>query len=77
MGNELSSQSCIFEMFILDRIYRELHFLKSLELKFVLSLEFSEFLDKMLVGILLDVLSRWFRFSKASFNALTSSFITF
>ena len=40
MGNELSSQSCIFEMFILDRIYRELHFLKSLELKFVLSLEF-------------------------------------
>ena len=34
MGDELSSQSWIFEMFILDRIVRNLHSLKSLELKF-------------------------------------------
>ena len=57
----------------LYRIDRELHALKSLELKFGLSSEFSEFFDKIPVRILLDVLFRVFRFSKASFNALTSS----
>ena len=58
-------------MFILDRIYRELlHSLERLELKFGLS---SEFFDKIPVRILLDVLFRVFRFSKASFSALTSS----
>ena len=58
-------------MFILDRIDRELlHSLERLELKFGLS---SEFFDKIPVRILLDVL---FRLSKASFCALTSSFMT-
>ena len=62
-------------MFIRDRIDRELlHSLERLELKFGLS---SEFFDKIPVRILLDVLFRVFRFSKASFNALTSSFMTF
>ena len=57
-------------MFILDRIDRELHSLERLELKFGLS---SEFFDKTPVRILLDVLFRVFRFSKASFYALASS----
>ena len=49
--------------------------LERLELKFGLS---SEFFDKIPVRILLDVLFRVvFRFSKASFCALTSSFMTF
>ena len=62
------------DMFILDRIDRELlHSLERLELKFGLSSEFS---DKIPVRILLDVLFRLFRFSKASFCALTSSFMT-
>ena len=62
-------------MFILDRIDRELlHSLERLALKFGLS---SELNDKIPVGILLDVLFRVFRFSKASFCALTSSFMTF
>ena len=63
-------------MFILDRIDRELHSLERLELKFGLS---SEFFYKTPVRILLevDVLFRVFRFSKASFFALKSSFITF
>ena len=62
-------------MFIRDRIDRELlHSLERLELKFGLS---SEFFDKIPVRILLDVLFRVFRFSKASFYALTSSFMTF
>ena len=63
-------------MFILDRIDQELlHSLERLELKFrALSLEFFV---KIPVRILLDVLFREFRFSKASFCALTSSFMTF
>ena len=61
-------------MSTLDRIDRELHSLKSLELKFGLG---SEFFDKIPVRILLDVLFRVCRFPKASFIALTSSFITF
>ena len=52
-------------MFILDRIDRKLlHSLERLALKFGLS---SEFFDKIPVRILLDVLFRVFRFSKASF----------
>ena len=51
-------------MFILDRIDRELHSLKCVELKFGLS---SEFFNKIPVRILLDVLFRVFRFSKALF----------
>ena len=61
-------------MLILDRTDRELHSLERLELKFRLS---SEFFDKVPVRILLDVLFRVFRFSKASFYALASSFIAF
>ena len=62
-------------MFILERIHRELlHSLERLELKFGLS---SEFFEKIPVRILLDVLFRVLRFSKASFYALTSSFMTF
>ena len=64
----------MFDMFILDRIDRELHSLEPLELKFGLS---SEFFDKMPVRILLDVLFRVFRLSKASFCVLASSFMTF
>ena len=65
MGDELRQQSWIFDMFILDRIDRELwHSVEHLELKFSLS---SEFFDKIPVGILLDVLFRVLRFSKASF----------
>ena len=75
MGDELRYQSWIFDMFILDRIDRELlHSLERLELKVGLS---SEFFDKIPVRILLDVLFGVFRFSKASFCALTSSFMTF
>ena len=66
MGDELRSQSWIFDMFILDRIDRELlHSLERLELKFGLR---SEFFDKIPVRIL-DALFRVFRFSKASFCA--------
>ena len=61
-------------MFILDSIDRELNSLERLELKFGLS---SEFFDKIPVRILLDVLFYVFRFSKASFYALASSFMTF
>ena len=62
-------------MLILDRIDRELlHSLKRLELKFGLS---SEYFDKIPVRILLDLLFRVFRFSKVSFYALASSFMTF
>ena len=59
---------------ILDNIDRELHSLERLELKFGIS---SKFFDKMPVRILLDVLFRVVRFSKASFYALASSFMTF
>ena len=64
-------------MFILDRSDQELHSLKHLEHKFDLSSEFLEFFDKIPVRILLDLLIHVLRFSKASFNALTSSFITY
>ena len=55
----------------------ELYALKSLELKCGLSAEFSECLNKIPVRILLDVVFLVFRFSKASFNALTSPFLNF
>ena len=74
MGDELPQQSWISDMFIRDDIDRELHSLERLELKFGLS---SEFFDKIPVRILLDVLFRVVRFSKASFYALASSFVKF
>ena len=43
MGDELRSQSWNFDIFILDRIDRDLHPLKSLQLKFGLSSEFQDF----------------------------------
>ena len=49
MGDELRSQSWIVDMFILDRINRELHSRRSLELKFGLSSDFSEFVGKQLL----------------------------
>ena len=61
-------------MFILDSIDRELHSLERLELKFGISLEFF---NKIPVRILLDVCFHVFRFSKVSFYALASSFMTF
>ena len=61
-------------MFILDHVDQELHSLERLEFKFGLSSEFS---DKIPVRILHDVLFRVFRFSKGSFYALASSFMTF
>ena len=62
-------------MFILDRIDQELHSPERLlELKFGLS---SEFFDKIPIRILLDVLFRVFKFSKASFYALEFLFMTF
>ena len=75
MGGKLRYQSWIFDMFILDRIDRELlHSLERLELKFGLGSVF----DKIPVRILLlDVLFCVFRFFEASFCALTSSFMTF
>ena len=64
MGDELREQSWIFDMFILDRIDRELHSLERLELKFDSRLEFFY---KIPVRILLDVLFGEFRFSKVSY----------
>ena len=61
-------------MFILDLNDRELQSLERLELRFGLN---SNFFDKIPVKILLDVLFRVFRFSKASLYALASSFMTF
>ena len=58
-------------------IDRELHALKTLSLNFALSSDLSEFFDKIPDTILFDVLFRVFRFCKASFCALTSSFMTF
>ena len=76
MGDELHSHSWIcrhvYPGFIVSW---ELHALKSLELKFGLSSEFSDFFDKIPVRI--DLLFHVFRFSKASLDALTPSFTKF
>ena len=69
MGDKLSLQSWVFDLFAdVYRIDGELQALKSLELKF--------WLKFIVFRIFLDVLFRVFRFSKASFNAATSSFIS-
>ena len=78
MGDEWHSQSWIFwHVYSGFIVIWELHALKSLELKFDLTSEFSDFFDKIPVRILLDVLFHVFRFSKASLDALTSSFTKF
>ena len=55
----------------------ELHSLKCLDRKFGLDSEFSKIFYKIPVGIPIAVLFRVFRFSKASYYALTSSFMAF
>ena len=55
-------------------IDRELH---SQTFRAKIWVKFSEFFDNFPLRILLDVLFRVFRFPKASFYALTSSFMTF
>ena len=55
-------------------INRELH---SQTFRAKIWLTFSEFFDNIPLRIFLDVLFRVFRFSKASFYALTYSFMTF
>ena len=77
MTNYVSSREFLTCLSFIVYIDRELHSLKSLNLKFGLSSEFSTFFDKLLVRIFLDVLFHVFRFSKASFCALTSSFTAF
>ena len=76
MGDELHQQLWIFDI-ILYRIDWELHSLKCSDLKCCLSTGFSKFFDKIPIRILLDVLFCVFKFSKASFCALTSSFKAF
>ena len=49
MGDELRSQSWIFDMFILDRIDRELHSLKSLDLKLIKDQNFQNSSTKYLL----------------------------
>ena len=73
MGDELRYQSWILDMFILDHIDRELLSLKCLDLKFRI---FQTFSAKYLLESFL-MFSCVFRFSKASFCALTSSFTAF
>ena len=46
-------------------------------LNFEFSSQFSELFDKIPNRIILDVLFSMFRFSRASYNALTSSFTAF
>ena len=78
MGDEFIRNSgflkCLPWLYHIDQ---ELRDLKRLQLKFGSSSEFSAYFDKMFVRILLDVLFPVCRFSKASFNALTSLFIKF
>ena len=53
-------------------IIEELHAMNMLEVKFwLISSEFSEFFNNIPYRILLDVLFCVFRFSKASFNAMS------
>ena len=59
---------------LVNRIDRELHALKSLELKFWPKIIISECFDKIPEMFLFDVPFRVFRFSKASFNVMTSLF---
>ena len=57
MGDELHQQSWTFDMFIPDRIDRELHSLKCLTLNLSYKVQnFSDFFGKIHVRIVLDVL---------------------
>ena len=72
--NYVSNRGFLTFLYWIVSIDRELYSLKRLELKFGLS--FQNIFDNIPLRILLDVLFR-VRFSKASFYALTSSFMTF
>ena len=75
MGDELRSQSWLFDLFIPHGFNVSI---KNSTLSRVdLSSKVSECLDKIPLRILHDVLCRVFRFSTASLNALTSQFIEF
>ena len=69
--NNLGFLTCLSWIVSIENV---LHSLERLELKFGLS---SEVFNKIPVRTLLDVLFCVFRFSKASFYALTSSSMTF
>ena len=75
MGDELRSQSWVFDLFIPHGFIVSTE--NSTLSRIDLSSKFSECFDKIPLRILHDVLCRVFRFSKASFNALTSQFIEF
>ena len=80
MGDEFIHNSGIFKCLSWHyHIDQELRDRKSLQLKFGSSSEFSQYFNihVIFVRILLDVLCPVFRFSQASFNALTSLFIKF
>ena len=68
MGDEVRSQSWIFDLFIMVLSYLAIKnsscYYTSLELKCIFISEFSKLFDKIPVRICLDVLFRVFRFSK-------------
>ena len=72
--NYLSNRGFLTCLSWIVSIDRELH---SQTFRAKIWLKFSEFFYNIPLRILLDVLFRVFRFSKASFYALTSSFMTF
>ena len=73
MGDNLRPQSWVFDMFILS-IENSPHW-KVQSLYFGLSSEFSELVYNLMESFLMCSFGRVFRFFKASYNALTSSFI--
>ena len=75
MGDELRSQSWVFDLFIPHGFIVSIE--NSTLSRVDFSSKFSECFDEIPLRILHDVLCRVFRFSKASFNSLTSQFIEF
>lgn len=73
MNDKLPSQSKVFDKFI----YRELHALETIEIKFWLKLRMFRIFDKIPARILFDTLFRVFWFPKTFLNAPTSSVVTF
>ena len=66
----------VFRVF-LGISWKYLNFVSPRQREISEALLISEFFDKIPVRIVLDVLFRVFRFSKASFYALAFSFMTF
>ena len=75
--NYVSNRGFLTSLFSYAGSYRSIVTPLSQTFRAEIWLKFSEFFDNIPLRILLDVLSRVFRFSKASFYALTSSFMTF